>query len=684
MKAYRVGQAHASATATADESGSYLLDGLAPGDYMVEVVAPGYVSERFNDVGPGATGATFLAVTLGALHDDVDFGLDVESVIEGVVRGPGSSRDRDTYCVTATSTTGYARTTCGTLGGRYRISKLPPGTYVVGFSSELFVPEYWNDAATLFEASPVSLGRGQKATADATLVRRAHISGTVLEDGTATGMSSVPVEILSADGTWIAGEWTDASGGYDITVAPGTYFVRAGGGSNRYVSIYYGGSATAEGATSVSAIDGTATTSIDLTVRKRPRIVGTLTDERTADPMANAWVIVIDEHGTYAGGATTDSDGSFEIFLGPGTYRVEFTGTSNYFGFGGTRYVGEWFDNAATAESAAPIVLTDSSGAVRADAALAPRQRITGRLTDAGTGEGLAGKSVNVYAAGGGYVAGSLTNLVGDYEVWVAPGSYRVEFPSGSTQLGTPPYLGEWFDDARTFESSDIVVVTGDADATGVDGHLDLQATISGRVTAASTGSPLTSILITAYREDGTWASSTTAGADGSYRLLLGEGAYRLQFSSLWWATNEYQGEWYDNVSTQAAASVISLAAGQQLSGIDAALGAPTKLTGRVTSAETGEGVRQAWVEVYSAAGVWVTGMTTDADGRYQVSPRPRVVLRALHGFSELHQFRLCRRMACRCRDEGASNCGARRRERDHHGRRCARSERRDRRQRVR
>ena len=66
---------------------SYVVAGLAPGDYYVEAVAIGYLTERFDDVGLGEVLATPVSVAADATTGSIDLALEPQGVITGVADG---------------------------------------------------------------------------------------------------------------------------------------------------------------------------------------------------------------------------------------------------------------------------------------------------------------------------------------------------------------------------------------------------------------------------------------------------------------------------------------------------------------------------------------------------------------------------------------------------------------------
>ena len=114
------------------------------------------------------------------------------------------------------------------------------------------------------------------------------------------------------------------------------------------------------------------------------KITGTITDAVTHAGISGVSVSVYDANFQWAGGATTDSSGTYATgALGPGTYRVE-TFTMN-------GYLNQTQNG----------VMVAAGYPARVDFALLPGGRISGTITDAASGQPLSGVMVNVYDSNG-------------------------------------------------------------------------------------------------------------------------------------------------------------------------------------------------------------------------------------------------------------------------------------------
>ncbi len=168
----------------------------------------------------------------------------------------------------------------------------------------------------------------------------------------------------------------------------------------------------------------------------------------------------------------------------------------------------------------------------------------------------------------------------GTYALTVPPGEWIIEFwpePTGQN------LALQYFDQRDRWSEADYVVVEEGEFAEEIDARLKPGATITGRVTSA-VGSALEGILVCAI-DALTDDLSICAETDGSgeYELpFLPASQYKIAFSidrDEWFGSESFEDadafptQFWDGQATLAAATVISVATGQEVSGIDARLG---------------------------------------------------------------------------------------------------------------
>ena len=293
----------ASAATAAD--GSYVVDQLVPGDYYVEAVAIGYLTERFDDVGNGEALATVVSVTDAAGVNGIDLALEPEGVITGVAAAePGAYvTTTDMYCVTATPLAPLsfaARSTCARIGQPYRISKLPTGSYEVRFTSANFNDTSYANVGES-EPTPVEVVTPSvTAGIDVVLVQKPIISGTLTgSDGAAIANGSLTLYL--PDGSYVSNTTSKADGTYRFATDPGSYRIYASG-SQGYNGEYYNDTTDFAAAAPIDVDDTTDRTDIDIVLQRRPSISGTMT------PCGYAQAIAPDYSRSFSGSTRCNGD----------------------------------------------------------------------------------------------------------------------------------------------------------------------------------------------------------------------------------------------------------------------------------------------------------------------------------------------------------------------------------------
>lgn len=210
------------------------------------------------------------------------------------------------------------------------------------------------------------------------------------------------------------------------------------------------------------------------------------------------------------------------------------------------------------------------------------------------------------------------TNADGTYSVSAAPGDYRVSFTDGSGA-----HLDEFFENAPTVHDATTITVPSGGGVTA-SAILDAAAHITGKLTAPA-GTVMGDYRVIAFEEvheDGDiyfrLAAEDMIDVDGTYDLAgLRGGTYRVQFGD-GVAYDQFAVEYYNDKPSRDTAEDLVVAAGGVRSGVDAQLGLPGEISGRLTD---GTGAPEdGRVTAFTRVGtewVAVAETETDYDGTY-------------------------------------------------------------------
>ncbi len=340
-------------------------------------------------------------------------------------------------------------------------------------------------------------------------------------------------------------------------------------------------------------------------------ISGTVTSSAGGAPIEGITVtwFVFDEFGSAAGGLSTVTavDGTFTLEnLDAGEYTLGFSDPDE--GFLSTYLGGDPDIN-----NSGRVMLADAEVLTGIDETLDPAGSVSGTVTDSVTSEPLEGIEVfaTYFGDEGGYFSSALT---------AADGTYTLTgmFPAASWTVGfdgrADGYSILYYDGVREEFLATPVSVVGGQTTSGIDAALQEGGTVTGSVALAS--NPVINVEgidIELVDNFGNTQSATTQ-FDGSFELLaVTPGDYRLRAIG----SGGLLTRWWDGAITIDTAEVITVAAGQTVSGIDLLLEEAGAITGYVTG-PLGEPLESVEVQADPVIGLDILYAVTDEFGEYR------------------------------------------------------------------
>ncbi|MEZ5137049.1 MAG: carboxypeptidase regulatory-like domain-containing protein [Acidimicrobiales bacterium] len=332
---------------------------------------------------------------------------------------------------------------------------------------------------------------------------------------------------------------------------------------------------------------------------------GVLTSSVGATPVGG---VTVEAYGGYYGNlwgtATSDADGSFELSLPSGDFRIRYvdpTGahTTVYWG-GATTYV------------TATTVHVPGGGAATADWTLPAAASIGGTVTSS-VGPPLAGVTVEVLdAASATVLTTAVTAADGTWARAVAPGNRKLR------ATAVDAHITQTFSGNATDLSSAATIVVGPLADVEHDLIMATPAALVGTVRKAG-GVPVAGVTVEAL--DPVWGGvidTTATGADGTYLLALPAGTYRVRFHDPGGVlADRYSGGSLD----WASSSTVAVPPGAATT-VNATLANNPRVRGRVrTPAQVYLG--GITVQAVGLNGVPAASTTTAADGTYDLSVLP-------------------------------------------------------------
>ncbi len=500
--------------------------------------------------------------------------------------------------------------------GTYTLEGIQQGTYNVRFSIDdnKYQDLVWyNNTYDITKRTVLTVERGQTHDGvDVAFQPLGQVKGTVTN---AQGEGIEGVEVCLQNTTYssysscIAKATTDKDGKYTLKseqygeygyeslegVEAGVYTLRfdpdADGYGSDYLQEYHsdkGSSATADTLTvawgETTTIDATLAGAMELTVNVK---------DSDGEPIENAWLQLYDaaspdstsdwynDYNDYEYNTPSDQEDGTYTFTGlyPGRYRL--------WSEAGT-YKSQWYNGIETEkldvegqqfQQATVIDLTNEDATVDVTLNNGGSGEISGYVNDEKTGAPIEDAWVTLYDAfSGDYLRSTDTDEDGQYEFKGLNGTYKLRFSADC-------YVPEYFDNSTMLEDATIVSALDGETATA-----DAALVYSGRIGVALKGGDTNAPVAYAY----VTAENVATGARyfeetyeaGTVIIDVPAGDYRLYVE----ATGNYAA--YEGTGTHTVAT-------EQQIGVDVVLQASGSVVGRVTDADTGLPIEDAWVDLY-------------------------------------------------------------------------------------
>ncbi len=478
--------------------------------------------------------------------------------------------------------------------GHFHITGLEAGQYLVDFGCGLggrYGDQWYDGAASYTAGDLVSVPAGQTTGVNAVLRPGGTISGVVTGESGAP-LGGVCVEALSTQVRAQAVVLTELSdlfatnsrGGYQITgLAAGSYRVLFWPcqGDYRYASQWYRDAATETRALPVTVRSGVHVTGIDTRLVIGGTIAGRVVGG-SGKPLGGVCVLAYNQANNLYTYASTTKDGTYQFSsLSTGGYTV----TANpwqandpalsYANFSGCEAglnlvpATKHFNVVAGGVTVGPEPMT-----------LRPGGSVSGLITTAGNpavpvaDECAEVTSASADSTGTGAISGQALSAVGgSYKATgLAPGTYKVYFGDPDCGYGPPDLAPQWYKDQPSQATAATITVRVGQTTTDIDAALPADGVITGSVSGPS-GTAVSGACVTAYPTGaGSYPIVAVSSGRGGYELIgLLPGRYRVEFSAGCGAVG-YEDQWWHDASSRGSATVISVTAGQVVSGISASL----------------------------------------------------------------------------------------------------------------
>lgn len=507
---------------------------------------------------------------------------------------------------------------------------LPAGSYFVKtFNSLGFVDRLYNNTVCLncsvISGQAVTVAAGATVTdIDFALAAGGNISGTVLSAG-GTPLQGVFVQIFNDTGGFsVATASTNDAGKFIAKGLPTGSYVAKVSNAPGFIDQLYSGTVclncSVSLGTRIPVTVGSTTANINFTLTQGGRIGWTITAAGGGAPIAGVGVgvQVYNATGQFMTSGFTSSAGTYVTSGGlpAGTYYAR---TFNSVGFINQLHSAITCQSCTTsAGNPIPVTL---GATTTVNFSLAVGGSIGGTITDGSSP--LAGVSVSISTTSGLFMGSASSNALGVYSVGGLPtGSYVART---FNSLG---FIDEQHSDRICLSCSSSggtpIPVTVGAATSGINFILAPGGRISGTVTEAASGSPLSGISIEIVGASNFFVTSATTDNVGNYVTRAG-----LPAGNYYARTSNSSG--YINVThptnTCLGCSVtvgtpIAVGSGTT-AGINFALTPGGRITGTITDALTGELLRGVGVTIFLPSGTFVASSFTNGSGVFATQGLP-------------------------------------------------------------
>lgn len=320
-----------------------------------------------------------------------------------------------------------------------------------------------------------------------------------------------------------------------------------------------------------------------------------------------------------AGQATTDQQGNYAITSLDTSSASSFVLLAFASGHVATIYPSIYCADPSCVRGSYSAPLIEPRSGV--DFALLLGASISGHVTRTDTNAPVANVFINGQTTTTGDVGdpSARSDASGAYSIdGLPPGDYTLQ-TTRTTQLLAQGYAGHDLDDTLNPAGDVITLVEGQV-VKNADFPLDRGATIAGLLTSALNGAPVSAnVELSRIGTDPAPGYVGVAVSTGPYQSgLLAPGSFHVQFAQ----GGDYQPLFYSQEPTEGQGQQVTLAVGEQRTGIDAQLTPTRTIAGTVTDASTSQPVQHVAVH----AGVYggfipvlqsYADAVTDASGNY-------------------------------------------------------------------
>lgn len=587
-------------SAYSNASGNYTINNLIAGSYFLKVGAhfDGYKGEWYNNAEKAAD-STPIVLSSVEIKNGVDVELALGAKISGTITDQNGNPLNNVQIIVYDAKQQHIGNVYSDASGNYSTTDgLPNGSYFLQFQHSEKVPIYYPNASSFATAEAIVVASPTSYSANAQLQDGVTISGQVTDAATTAPLTNIGVSISGSD---IYKTDYTSSGAYSLKgIKPGVYQLTA----SRVFETqpYVSQTRTITIPTTVSSYTA------DFAMVTGGSISGKVTDLGSS-PIPSLSVYISNQDGSYGNYHSTNAEGNYSATgLPDGIYKLHFRSYD---------FIEEFYNNKSSWETATTVEIRAAEAKTGIDAQLAPGGKISGKVSDAETGDPIEGVFIEVLDSEGQRISTAFSQADGTYnsDSNLPSGNYRVRF-NPDDRNSSCGYVLAYNHNAASEEEAPFISVTAPNPVTNLNVTLKRGAFLTGTVKDAVSNEPITQGYLRIYDQAGKHVEFARISEIGSYINTVGlaSGSYYLQYAG---DEQGYVDTFYPNAASREAASVVALEAPNLKAGLNFNLQKGSFIAGKALLAGSSNPFQEGNIVIYSKTGEEVSWGWLNNDGTY-------------------------------------------------------------------
>jgi hypothetical protein len=254
----------------------------------------------------------------------IDFSLELNATISGKVRSSGGAELSMMQVGAWEVSSGQHRRTATAPSGNYSLA-LEPGIWRFAAWDSLgdWATSFYGNAESFDTSLQFQLGAGEtRSGLDYTMTRAARVEGIVVAAESGAPLSGITVTLWNLSGTLRSETSTSTEGRYSLTAPAGEFKLSVHDDRLRFLTLFHQAASSFAGATALQLAADSIRSLEPLQMERGGVVAGRVVRAGDGSPQAAISVSAHGLDGSTIAAATTGSDGSFELLLPAGSWKL--------------------------------------------------------------------------------------------------------------------------------------------------------------------------------------------------------------------------------------------------------------------------------------------------------------------------------------------------------------------------